>query len=163
MNSSSETTSGKRANNTGNQLERYVEDALMRHGYTRFPDHKKQLFANRDAVGGKQYGRHIFVGKTIYKGDRYVDFLILGSKKFPTGLIIECKWQQSPGSVDEKYPFLLFNILETGVETIVLLDGKGYKKEAKQWLVDHAGETRALVAVYDMMEFQKAVNDDLLG
>lgn len=159
----SETTSGKRANHTGNQLEKFVEDALLNLGYTHFWDHKRQLFANREAVGGKQYGKHVFVGNTIYKTKRIVDFLVLNSEKFPKGLIIECKWQQSKGSVDEKYPFLLFNILETGVPTIVLLDGKGYKPAAKQWLADHAGKERALIAVYDMMEFHREINNGLLG
>jgi hypothetical protein len=30
--------------------------------------------------------------------------------KFSDGLIIECKWQESAGSVDEKYPFVVLNI-----------------------------------------------------
>lgn len=74
---------GTQANRTGNQLESHVEHALHEHGYTLFPDHKKQLFANRDAVGGKQYGRHVLVGPSIYESPRIVDFLVINKDKFP--------------------------------------------------------------------------------
>jgi hypothetical protein len=43
------------------------------------------------------------VGSTIYDTERKCDFFIINSGKFPKGLIIECKWQKSKGSVDEKY------------------------------------------------------------
>ncbi|MDP2637026.1 MAG: hypothetical protein Q8P03_00205, partial [bacterium] len=63
------------------------------------------------------------MGLTIYETVRKCDFFIVNRELFPDDLIIECKWQQSGGSVDEKYPFLLFNILKTGIPTIILLDG----------------------------------------
>lgn len=49
---------------------------------------------------------------------------------------IECKWQQSPGSVDEKLPYLYLNAVEKYPEQdiIILLDGGGYKAGAKAWL-----------------------------
>lgn len=57
MNLSSETTNnqGGHANHTGNRLELFVENALKEHGYTEFWNHKEQVFANRDSIGGKQY------------------------------------------------------------------------------------------------------------
>jgi hypothetical protein len=121
------------------------------------------LFANRDAVGGKQYAKHVLVGPTIYETERYVDFLVLNRDKFPSGLIIECKWQEQKGSVDEKYPFLMFNIARTGVPTIVLLDGEGYKPAAKAWLASHAGPDKPLRAVWSMAEFHRAVNGGLFA
>ena len=77
-------------------------------------------------------------------------------------LIIECKWQQSGGSVDEKYPFALFNIFKIGVPTIILLDGGGYKQAAMKWLKDQVDPNRALIGVYNMMEFQSLVNKSSL-
>ena len=103
-------TNGGRANRTGNQLENFVEDALRRCGYVEFQGRKNQVFANRQTIAGKQYIKQIPVGETIYSTQRKADFLIINSDKFAHGLIIECKWQQSSGSVDEKYPYLLFNI-----------------------------------------------------
>lgn len=154
---------GTRANRTGNVLEKTVLQLLEQHGYTPFWDHKKQLFANREAVGGKQYARHVSVGPTIYESERIVDFLVINKDKFPNGLVIECKWQQSSGSVDEKYPFLVFNIYRTGVPTIILLDGGGYKKTAEAWLRAQAGEEKAMWKVFNMTEFITAVNNGLLG
>jgi len=105
-------TSGQQANRTGGQLEHFIEDALIRRGYSEFWNHKAQAFANRAAIGGKQYLKQVPVGPTIYQTARIADFLVFNKEKFPDGLIIECKWQQSAGSVDEKYPFLLFNVIK---------------------------------------------------
>lgn len=161
MNSSSGTTSGAFANHTGNNLEQFVRETLLRNGYTEFWDHKEQVFANRATVGGRQFALQVNVGETIYKTKRIADVLIINQELFPDGLIIECKWQQSNGSVDEKYPFLVWNIIKTKVPTIILLDGGGYKPAAMEWLKAQANPSSALIAVYTMMEFQKAANNGL--
>ena len=167
MNSLLETTikpnGGQRANKTGISLESFVEQALINNGYTKFENHKLQLFENRKTIGGKQYATQVPCGKTIYESERVCDFLIMNSEKFPDGLIIECKWQQVAGSVDEKYPFLYFNIMKCGVPTVVLLDGGGCKKTAKAWLQSMADPKRALIAVWNMSEFHKAVNNGFLS
>jgi len=165
MNSSSETkkTGGGQANKTGSTLELFVERMLEDNGYTPFPNHKAQLFDNRKTVGGKQYSSHVPCGTSIYESPRKCDFLIMNQDKFPEGLIIECKWQQSAGSVDEKYPFTLFNIIKIGVPTIILLDGGGYKKTAKKWLKEQVNLSKALIGVYSMAEFQALVHKGFLG
>jgi len=102
-------SSGVKANRTGNKLEKFVENALKGSSYTEFWNHKAQAFENRMTIGGKQYLKQLPVGHTIYETTRKCDFYIINRDKFQNDLIIECKWQQSSGSVDEKYPFLLFN------------------------------------------------------
>lgn len=155
---------GARANKTGNMLELNVEDTLKRYGYTEFQGNKKDVFVNRKNMKDKQYTKQLLVGETIYKSKRKVDFMVFNQNNFPDGLIIECKWQQSGGSVDEKYPFLYFNILKTGVPTIVLLDGGGYKPAAKEWLADQAkANQKLLLGVWDMAEFQRQTNNGFLG
>jgi hypothetical protein len=174
MNSSLETTgnnkdedgtevSGTRANRTGNSFEQFVENALLQNGYIEFWDHKEQVFANRAFVGGKQFAKQVVIGTTIYGTKRRCDFLVLNRDRFPDGLVIECKWQESSGSVDEKYPFLLFNIAKIGVPTVVLLDGGGYKPMAMEWLKSQADPKRALIAVWNMAEFHREVNKGFLG
>lgn len=164
MSLSSETTSsGTHANKTGNRLELFVKQALVDYGYKEFWNYKEQVFENRKTVGGKQFACHVSVGKTIYETKRICDFLVINRSLFPEGLIIECKWQQSGGSVDEKYPFLLYNIIKTGVPTILLLDGGGYKKAAEKWIKDQANPMRALTRVLNMAEFQREVNNGLFG
>lgn len=165
MSLSSETilVSGTKANHTGNRLEKFVQEALRESGYIEFRIQKAQAFQNRKIIGGKQYIKQLPVGKTIYDTVRKCDFMVINRAKFPNDLIIECKWQQSSGSVDEKYPFLFFNIVHTGVPTVVLMDGGGYKPAAMQWLKDQVSKTGALIGVWTMAEFQKQVNNGFLG
>jgi len=160
MSLSSETiSSGGRANRAGNRLEKFIEQALKDTGYTEFWNYKGQAFENRKSIGGKQYLKQLPVGSTIYETTRKCDLFIINRDKFKDDLIIECKWQQSSGSVDEKYPFLLFNIIKTGIPTVVLMDGEGYKPAAKAWLKDQVSKTGALIGVWTMAEFQKEVNN----
>lgn len=167
MNSSSGTippvAGGTHANNTGNSLESFLEHKLTEKGYQLFWNHRDQIFENRKSLGGKQYAKQVNVGATVYGSVRSADFLVINKDLFPDGLIIECKWQQSGGSVDEKYPFLVVNIMKTGVPTVVLIDGGGYKKSALEWLKNQVDPQRALIGVYTMSEFQKEVNNGFLG
>lgn len=135
----------------------------MEHGYTDFGGNRSQLFASRQAVGGKQYAKQVVVTPTVYESERKVDFLVLNNEKWPDGLIIECKWQQVNGSVDEKYPFLYFNIMKSGVPTVILLDGGGCRAMAKKWLEDMVHPQKALIGVWDMAQFQRKVNDGFLS
>jgi hypothetical protein len=167
MNSSSETIiepviGGRQANKTGDVLEKFVERLLQDNGYTEFWNHKEQIFANRKTVGGKQFAKEVVIGDSIYDTKVRCDFLILNKDKFPEGLVIECKWQQVSGSVDVKYPYNVFNILKIGVPTIILIDGKGARKKAVDWLKSQAHPTKALIGVYDMAEFQGLVNKGFL-
>ncbi|MBC5826109.1 MAG: hypothetical protein GIW99_00205 [Candidatus Eremiobacteraeota bacterium] len=162
---SSEITSKfeSKSNATGNRLERFVEHALIDKGYTEFWNHKATAFESRAAIGGKQYLRQLPVGTTIYNTPRKADFFIINAERFPNNLIIECKWQQVGGSVDEKYPFLLFNIIKTGIPTVVLLDGSGYKPAAMAWLKEQVNENGALIGVLTMAEFHTKINNRFLG
>jgi hypothetical protein len=155
--------SGRKANKTGNLLENFVEQSLKAKGYREFWNHKEQLFSNCNAIGGKQYGKQVLCGKTIYETDRKVDFFIVNQDVFPNGLIIECKWQQVSGSVDEKYPFLLFNIIKTAVPTVILIDGNGYRKAALNFLKTEVSKTSALRGAWTMREFQTEINNGFLG
>lgn len=156
-------SSGKKAQRTGVSLERFIKDALIARGYTEFWNHKKQVFQHRQLIGGKQFAMQVPMGDTIYETTRKCDFLIINRDKFPKDLIIECKWQQEKGSVDEKYPFLIFNIIRTGIPTVVLLDGGGYKQAAMKWLKENVNQKGALLGVWTMAEFQKEVNNGFLG
>ena len=103
------------------------------------------------------------MGETIYDTPRICDFFVINRDKFPNDLIIECKWQQSGGSVDEKYPLLVFNVVKTGIPTVILLDGGGYRAQAMAWLKDQVNPKGAIIGVWTMAEFQKQVNNGFLG
>jgi hypothetical protein len=153
MSSSSEITN--KANSNGKQLETFVTERLETNNYI-------FSFTANDNSAFKRYVPQAVVGRTIYGTTLKCDFLVFGVRKFPNKLIIECKWQQVGGTADEKYPYLLENIKKTGIPTIVLLDGNGYRKASKEWLISKVKRENSLVAVFSMSDFQREVNNGLL-
>ena len=104
------------------------------------------------------YSRRYYTGLNTYGTAQYCDFIIYHPQKWPNNLIIESKWQQVGGSVDEKFPYLILNIQKTyKCPTIVLIDGGGYRKGAEKWLRNQVGNGN-LISVLSMVEFQKWVN-----
>lgn len=151
-------TPGRRAVTSGNVLEKTVEAALQVHGYIHIGENlpKKSLrdWLLHSSEPTKRYARQVYIGKGIYKTDIYVDFYILGCADFPAGLIVECKWQQSKGSVDEKLPYVNLNIQQCyPVQTVVLIDGNGMKPGAIAWLNQQIGTNPHLAAVHTLSSF----------
>ena len=98
---------------------------------------------------------------SIYDQDVRCDFILYHPTKHPKCLVIECKWQESAGSVDEKFPYFVQNIKDRyPYATIVLIDGGGCKPKAKEWLKKQ--EDGKLIHVFTMSEFQKWSNSDEL-
>ena len=59
--------------------------------------------------------------------------------------------------MDEKYPFLVLNVkTKYPHRTVLVLDGRGYKKEVQAWLKSQVDDK--LLSVLDMSEFQKWAN-----
>jgi hypothetical protein len=143
--------SGKTATRTGGKLERVVENALRDEGYTKV----KTTDGTLSQV--KTFAKGPAIAKTIYGTTWKPDYLCC-TPVYPR-LLIECKWQQVNGSVDEKYPFLLQNILLTKIPTIIVIDGGGMKEGAVDWLRSQVDGT-ILLGVYSMREFHQMVNDE---
>ena len=66
------------------------------------------------------------------------------------------------GSADEKHPYLVLTIEKLGVSIIVLIDGKGYKEQAFDWLKSQVTRESSLIDVCTMRDFQKLVNQGFL-
>lgn len=101
------------------------------------------------------------IGETIYGTKRKVDFFVKPNLKYKNGLAIECKWQKSKGSVDEKYPYLCECIEYNRVPTIIIIDGGGYKLGAFNWLKKQVEKRKYLLNVCTMNEFQIETNNGL--
>ena len=145
---------GTVANETGKSLEDFIENHLVSAGYT-FIDKKK--FKPALYLEQPIYSKQVYISRSIYDTATYCDFVLYHPDKHPECLIIESKWQQSKGSVDEKYPFLVLNIqTKYPYNTVLLLDGGGYKEGAENWIREQVGNT--LVGVYSMVEFQSWAN-----
>lgn len=152
-------TQGGRAVRTGNALERVVKNALDDNKYTFVPSRK---FLAACCLPQPLYTSQINIGKSIYNTSLISDFMLYHPEKWPDRLVIECKWQQSSGSVDEKYPYNVLNIREIyPCPAIILLDGEGYKTGAAEWLRAQV-DGKKLLAVFSMVQFQTWVNNDNL-
>lgn len=102
---------------------------------------------------GYQVTQQAYVGESIKGGEIKVDFLVNGIPKFPDGLIIESKWQETPGTADEKLFGLALDISQNyPCPTIVIVAGGGHRKGIVDWLRRQVnGGT--LYAVYDFEQF----------
>lgn len=148
-------TGGGQANFTGTVLERFILSRFADFNYTFVP---RDRFTPARILGQPIYTRHFHVGQSIYGTPQYCDFIVYHPDKWPDNLIIESKWQQSGGSVDEKYPYLILNInMQYKSPTILLLDGGGYKKGAERWIRSQVGNGN-LLHVFNMPEFAAWVN-----
>ena len=140
--SSSPVSSGGRANRRGRILERYVRE-LLSEEYERVTANR--FFAMR-SLNQPIFAEQVDTGTSIYNKKRVVDFALYHPHRWPECLVIQCKWQTSSGSVDEKYPYEVENIAHAGFPTIIVLDGGGYSDGARQWLLAQRGK-RNLVDV----------------
>ena len=81
------------------------------------------------AAVGQLAGRDVRVSRSEF---------IISDDATDTFCRVECKWQAVSGSVDEKLPYVYLNAIESWEEKeiIVLIDGKGWKQNAVNWLKD---------------------------
>ena len=135
-------SSGGRANRRGRSLERYVRE-LLSEEYERV--NATRFFAMR-SLQQPIFSEQVETGLSIYGKKRIVDFALYHPQRWPGCLVLQCKWQTSSGSVDEKYPYEVENIAYARFPTIIVLDGGGYREGARQWLIAQRGK-RNLVDV----------------
>ena len=159
-------TQGARAVTSGTVLENTVEGALLGHRYVQvgldLPKKQRLGCLLSSNSQPKRYARQAYIGQGIYGSDIYVDFYIIGAASLAYGLIIECKWQQTSGSVDEKLPYLNLNIQNCYPEqAIVLIDGGGMKPQAISWLNKQVNINQNLLAVHDLSSFIVWSNNNL--
>jgi hypothetical protein len=153
---------GGKANKQGKILESTIIPTLEARGLrlVNYSDWQKypQLYGEELILKHAPY-------KTIYGHIGKSEFLIKSSR-FNLTIRIECKWQQSQGLVDEKYPYLYLNCVEAIEEdVIIIIDGGGMKPEALKWLKEAAKykkympvHTSKSIQVFSLSEFLRWAN-----
>jgi hypothetical protein len=123
---------GGLANSSGRTLETTVIGTLESKGFHTV--HYRTWAQNRAQYGGELLLRNVPY-TTLYGHPGKTEFLIR-SQRYGLEVRIECKWQQSSGSVDEKFPYLYLNCIECMPEEqiIILVDGGGAKAGSVAWL-----------------------------
>ncbi|MDP9729360.1 4-diphosphocytidyl-2C-methyl-D-erythritol kinase (plasmid) [Alicyclobacillus sp. TC] len=133
-------TQGGFANSSGSVLEGTIRSVMTSMGFeaVKYSDYVKHP---------ERYGTELLLQnvpyKTIYGHEGKTEFLLVSSE-YNLCVRIECKWQQSPGSVDEKYPYVYLNAVEAMPEEhiLIVLGGQGAKKGAIDWLKQTAAQGR---------------------
>jgi len=153
-------TQGALASNQGGMLESTVKSVLQRHGF--------ELVAySAYSKRPEKYGAELLLTNmpydTIYIPHKGKTEFLLVSKRYGFRIRIECKWQQSNGSVDEKLPYLYLNCIETMPEShiIIVIDGEGWKKGAVEWLKTAVAKKKymtvknadKMIQVFNLQEF----------
>ncbi len=102
---------------------------------------------------GLRFERQVVMGKNIYRENLRVDFVITNLAAFPSGLIVESKWQDRDGSVDEKFPYLVENIQRCyPLPAVVVAHGGGHRPGALAYLEERVDGQR-FVALYSLEGF----------
>ena len=104
------------------------------------------------------FARQCQIGADIYGKNRHVDFILFRPVKWSECLVLQCKWQASFGSVEEKYCVEVLSIGECEFPSIIVLDGGGYSNGAEAWLKKQAGNSN-LVSVMNMGEITRYCSD----
>ena len=152
-------TRGTLANQSGNILEQTVKTVFLQKKFEILPynhwEKHRMLFGTELLLTNAPY-------TTIYNHPGHTEFLVL-SKNYNLETRIECKWQRSAGSVDEKLPYLYLNCIESMPENqiIIILDGDGFKKGSKIWLENavknnkycFAHDKKKIIEVFSLSEF----------
>jgi hypothetical protein len=143
-----------------NILKIFLEETLKELKYTAVDPNSIHKAVQDPMHKQKLYAQKMCVGQSIYNTRRKCDFVLFNPAWANKLLFIECKWQAESGSVDEKFPYLIANINKHACDTIILLDGNGYKSGAKKWLCSQINGH--LKGVYSMEEFTAEVIRGLL-
>jgi hypothetical protein len=161
-----------RAESTGSVAESTIRGVLMGRGYVEYgvqealeaePEAEQTAMFrdfSRRARPARLFVAQFPIGHSIYGLPLNADFWIRGAPGYPNGLAIEVKWQQSTGSVDEKFPYLVFNIQQCyPCPALVIADGGGQRPGAIQWLRSQVEGN--LLGVYSVTEFLVWANRNL--
>jgi len=136
------------------------------HRGRKFEDQCAQICVGR----GLQIKRQRPIAKSMYGHVLKVDIVAYGIPSYEEGIIIEAKWQGSPGSADEKYPYLVGNIKGNyggasgyPLPTIVVYGGPGARDYANRWLRRQVGGK--LIKVFTLEELMHWLNcfDDAIN
>ncbi len=149
-----------RANQSGKRLEEWVARVLEDRGYEMIEP--KWLLKPASLLDQSSYCSQYRVGSDVYGRWRRVDFFAYHPDKWPDGLIIQCKFQGSSGSVDEKLVFEAMSIDFSEIPAVVVLEGDGYSVEARNWLLEHSKEEGSyLLEVLRLGELDQFANTNL--
>lgn len=122
---------GKKANRHGHILKNKLEDLFEEQGYMVVPH---SVYKKKSNLPNKLVVKN-FPFQSIYGHKGRTDFLLMNDK-LGHRVRIDCRWQQSSGSADAKFPYMYLNCIfgYKESEVIFIIDGGGSQPRARRWL-----------------------------
>ena len=135
------TTQGGNANKAGKLFEANIKGHFVDRGFIFVePSEVLRGLANGDDLllfGDKWYSTQLACERNLYQAKFKADVFVFEKEHWPNGLIIECKYQELGGSVDEKYVFTVMSLKELKHrDTLLILGGNGARNCAVNWMKD---------------------------
>lgn len=131
-------TAGSRACTSGKSLEEIVTTIVRDAGFYELSDKEKDLFVRQDGVididQPRWFARQVRIELNLYGASSATDLYLQDQGEFKEGLHIECKWQASSGSVDEKYALTVNSLKGFKRKSILILDGGGTRPVVIRWI-----------------------------
>lgn len=77
--------------------------------------------------------REVRVGRRVWGAVRRIDAVLTGPDRKRLG--VECKWQATPGTAEEKIPATIQDIRAWPIPGIVVFEGAGFSENMRAYLV----------------------------
>lgn len=90
-----------------------------------YADHISNYIKKNYAERGIEIYREVSLGRTIIGKNRRIDILII-SNVTNKAFAIECKFQGTPGTVDEKIPYAIDDMVGSHVDGCICYAGDGF-------------------------------------
>jgi hypothetical protein len=144
---------GRQGGFNGRQFEQDVVSRLLRHGYV-------QLRA-LPAPPTVPFFLHPWRSPYRTPSGQYTpDFYLWHPDKYPEGCVLECKYQETKGTADEKLRHVMHCLWSTGLPSILLVIGKGFRptwqEECKKY------ETARFIVITSFDEWIQRLNRGLV-
>lgn len=161
MNREAKKSQGAESNFSGKTFESSVEREFVERGVhpVAFNSGPRGNNGNSDLFNPRQLIRNVPY-TSIYGSRSKSEFVYQDKRRH---IRIECRWQQVPGSVDEKLPYLFLNALNAMPEPEIWIccDGSGARRSAIRWLQREAlaasRENKKITVLESFADIRKAV------
>ena len=146
---------GRLANRSGKDMERDVAELLDNYEFAELDKAQKKLLHDNEGVmphlKGRWFAQQVRLYRTLYNSRHTTDF-ILWAPELSAPHLLEIKWQESQGSVDEKYVFTALSLKDMPVPAILVLEGGGARSAAVKWLRKQNRKGKFELMTYHMFE-----------
>jgi len=124
---------GQKANTNGAGAENMLEGLLL----------TRSIHPTRQRV----------VGTNIFGGRLITDLFVPAEPRFPRGIAIESKWQDVPGTAEQKLCYVVLNALEGRYPcpVIIVIGGSGFTNGCRSWVRRQADADK--LTVFSWEEF----------